>query len=149
MAWQSRLGRALVPPISGPHSATTIPIAIRIRQAHYPPALTGLRGSHPGSFEVAHSVRDGDFWEKAGKPLETGETYDLVIVGGGISGLSAAHYFRKAVGEKARVLILTTTMTSAGTPSAMSFIATATCDSDLVEHSRLRVPRPTVQSQRP
>ena len=52
---------------------------------YYPPALTGLRGSHPGSFEVAHSLRDGDFWERAGKPLETGEKYDLVIVGGGIS----------------------------------------------------------------
>jgi len=25
---------------------------------YYPPALTGLRGSHPGSFEVAHSVRE-------------------------------------------------------------------------------------------
>src|SRR5437763_1477466 len=25
---------------------------------YYPPALTGLRGSHPGSFEVAHSLRD-------------------------------------------------------------------------------------------
>jgi spermidine dehydrogenase len=72
---------------------------------YYPPALTGLRGSHVGSFEVAHSVRDGDFWEKAGKPIETGEPFDLVIVGAGISGLSAAHFFRKA-NPKARVLIL-------------------------------------------
>jgi spermidine dehydrogenase len=73
---------------------------------YYPPALTGLRGSHPGSFEAAHSVRDGTFWGQAGKPVDTGETYDLVVVGGGISGLSAAHYFRKAAGAKARVLIL-------------------------------------------
>ena len=28
-------------------------------QLAYPPALTGLRGDHPGSFEVAHAVRDG------------------------------------------------------------------------------------------
>jgi spermidine dehydrogenase len=73
---------------------------------YYPPALSGMRGSHAGSFEAAHSVRDGTFWEQAGKPLATGEAYDLVVVGGGISGLSAAHYFRKAAGAKARVLIL-------------------------------------------
>jgi spermidine dehydrogenase len=74
--------------------------------AYYPPALTGLRGSHPGSFDAAHSLRDGTFWDRAGKPTETGETYDLVVVGGGISGLSAAHYFRRVAGAKARVLIL-------------------------------------------
>src|SRR6184192_3154012 len=73
---------------------------------YYPPALTGLRGSHAGSFEVAHSLRDGTFWEQAGTPVATGELYDLVVVGGGISGLSAAHFFRKIAGPKARVLIL-------------------------------------------
>ena len=46
------------------------------------------------------------FWPQAGEPAHTGETYDLVVVGGGISGLSAAHFFRKAVGEKTRILIL-------------------------------------------
>src|SRR5215467_11935901 len=73
---------------------------------YYPPAKTGLRGSHPGSFETMHKVRDGAFWDDASKPVDTGESYDLVIVGGGISGLAAAHYFRKAAGEKARILIL-------------------------------------------
>jgi len=71
-----------------------------------PPARTGMRGSHPGSFEAAHSLRDGTFWDSAGKPKDSGETYDLIVVGGGISGLAAAHYYRKAAGEKARVLIL-------------------------------------------
>jgi spermidine dehydrogenase len=73
---------------------------------YYPPALTGLRGSHVGSFEVMHSLRDGVFWDQAGKPVETGEVYDLVVVGGGISGLSAAHFFRKSAGPKTRVLVL-------------------------------------------
>jgi spermidine dehydrogenase len=72
---------------------------------YYPPALTGLRGSHVGSFEVAHSVRDGDFWQNAGQPIATREKLDLVIVGGGISGLSAAYFFRKA-NPGARILIL-------------------------------------------
>jgi spermidine dehydrogenase len=73
---------------------------------YYPPAKTGLRGSHPGAFEAAHSLRDGTFWESAGKPIDTGETYDLIVVGGGISGLAAAHFHRKAAGERARILIL-------------------------------------------
>ncbi len=73
---------------------------------YYPPALTGLRGSHPGSFEAAHSLRDGTFWETAGTPQETGESFDLVIVGGGISGLAAAHFYRKSAGTNARILIL-------------------------------------------
>jgi spermidine dehydrogenase len=73
---------------------------------YYPPALTGMRGSHPGSFETAHSLRDGTFWDSAGKPEDTGETYDLIVVGGGISGLSAAHFYRKTAGAKARILIL-------------------------------------------
>jgi len=73
---------------------------------YYPPALTGLRGSHPGSFDAAHSLRDGTFWDAAGTPQDTGETYDLIVVGGGISGLSAAHFYRKSAGAGARILIL-------------------------------------------
>ncbi|OLE57311.1 MAG: hypothetical protein AUG13_04645 [Chloroflexi bacterium 13_1_20CM_2_59_7] len=73
---------------------------------YYPPALTGLRGSHPGSFEAAHSLRDGTLWEQVGKPVDTGETYDLVVVGAGISGLAAAYFYRKRAGPQARVLIL-------------------------------------------
>jgi spermidine dehydrogenase len=79
---------------------------VKAAAEYYPPALTGLRGSHVGSFEVMHSLRDGAFWDDAGKPADTGEVYDLVVVGGGISGLSAAHYFRKSAGPKAKVLVL-------------------------------------------
>jgi spermidine dehydrogenase len=71
----------------------------------YPSILTGLRGSHPGSFEVAHQLRDGapgGF----GAVTDTDETYDLVVVGGGISGLAAAYFFRKEAGPKAKILVL-------------------------------------------
>jgi spermidine dehydrogenase len=71
---------------------------------YYPPALTGMRGSHAGSFEVAHQLRDARAWKAAA--TDTGEAYDLVIVGGGISGLAAAHFYRAAVGPRASILIL-------------------------------------------
>src|SRR5271166_462961 len=51
---------------------------------YYPPALTGMRGSHPGSFEVAHNLRDSKQWDLSGA-TDTGERYDLVVVGGGLS----------------------------------------------------------------
>jgi spermidine dehydrogenase len=76
------------------------------RPGYDPPATQGLRGSHVGAFEVAHSLRDGTFWKDAGQPENTGETYDLIVVGGGISGLSSARFFHQAAGKGARVLIL-------------------------------------------
>ena len=69
---------------------------------YYPPLLTGMRGSHPGSFEGAHALRDGHTWPAA---ADTGEEYDLIIVGGGISGLAAAHFYQTEA-PKSRVLIL-------------------------------------------
>src|SRR5436853_5548395 len=71
---------------------------------YYPPALTGMRGSHDGSFEVSHALRDGRF-RPTGQSVATGETYDLVVAGGGISGLSAAYFYRARV-PSARILIL-------------------------------------------
>ena len=72
----------------------------------YPPARTGLRGSHPGSFEAAHRVRDGAYRQFPAIDVDTREVYDLVVVGAGISGMAAAFFFQNALGPDKRVLIL-------------------------------------------
>jgi spermidine dehydrogenase len=71
----------------------------------HPPARTGMRGNHDGAFEVAHNLRDGRL-KKLEAATDTGEVYDLVVVGGGLSGLSAAYFFRKEEGPRAKILIL-------------------------------------------
>ena len=73
---------------------------------YYPPARMGMRGNHDGTFTFAHRLRDGEGADAFGEPADTGETYDLVVVGGGISGLAAAYFFRKSAGKNARILIL-------------------------------------------
>jgi spermidine dehydrogenase len=70
---------------------------------YYPPKKTGMRGSHDGSWEVAHGMSDGKTWES---PEKDADTYDLIVVGAGISGLAAAYFYRKHVGPGARILIL-------------------------------------------
>lgn len=73
---------------------------------YYPPGRMGMRGNHDGSFDVAHKMRDGAGAQALGNAVETGESYDLVVVGGGISGLAAAYRFRQKAGRSAKVLIL-------------------------------------------
>ena len=70
----------------------------------YPPLKTGMRGSHDGSFEVAHALaREGKTFDQ---PADLDEYYDLVVVGAGISGLTAAYEYRKKFGKDAKILIL-------------------------------------------
>jgi spermidine dehydrogenase len=80
------------------------PRAAQDNPGYYPPVLTGLRGSHPGSFETAHArARLGKTWPS---PMILDEYYDLVVVGAGISGLSAAWRYRELAGPDARILVL-------------------------------------------
>jgi len=71
---------------------------------YYPPLLNGMRGSHEGSYEVAHALA----WagEKPTQYTDLDDEYDLVVVGAGISGLAAAYLYRNEVGEDARILLL-------------------------------------------
>lgn len=73
---------------------------------YYPPAKMGMRGNHDGSFSMAHRMRDGENADALGQATKTGEVYDLVVVGAGISGLAAAYRFRQKVGSNAKILIL-------------------------------------------
>ena len=70
----------------------------------YPPALTGLRGNHPGSYDVAHALARGG--QRPTEFEEIDDVYDLVVVGAGISGLTAAYLFRKRFGAAAKILLL-------------------------------------------
>jgi len=78
--------------------------ARRIDRDDYPPTRTGMRGNHDGSFDVAHAMA----W-RGEKPTEyaaLGESYDLVIVGGGLSGLASAYLYRQQAGADKKILIL-------------------------------------------
>ncbi len=78
---------------------------IAAQPVRYPPALTGLRGQHAGSFETAHAQA----YNRTRLPLDRAaveERYDLVVVGAGISGLAAAWFYRRAAGPTARILVL-------------------------------------------
>jgi spermidine dehydrogenase len=57
-------------------------------------------------FEAGHQIRDGAFESLPASVIETGETYDCVVVGGGISGLAAALTFRRLAGEGKTCLVL-------------------------------------------
>lgn len=85
-------------------AAAAAEVAAQDKPGYYPPLLTGMRGSHPGSFEAAHEIRDTGRLDA--HPTDTGEVYDLVVVGGGISGLSAAHFYRAQAGRAVKILVL-------------------------------------------
>ena len=91
---------------TGARAAQSGPTALSdsLSASYYPPTLTGMRGSHEGSFEVAHALA----WqgEKPEKYAALDEHYDLVVVGAGMSGLAAARYYQQKMGPDARILIM-------------------------------------------
>ena len=93
-AHQLAAADALSPPPAAEHSIS----------GEYPPTRTGMRGSHPGAYEVAHALgRDG---ARFPRPAEAKEHFDLVVVGAGISGLAAAYFYRQKIDPDAKILLL-------------------------------------------
>ncbi len=72
----------------------------------YPPAATGLRGHYPEAIERFGPIDRGDYAQYPAIDVEVREEYDLVIVGAGLSGLAAAHFWRRALGQSERILLL-------------------------------------------
>jgi len=56
--------------------------------------------------QAGHKIRDAVYNRLPKDLVETGETYDCVIVGGGISGLAAALFFQRQAGQRAKCLVL-------------------------------------------
>lgn len=56
--------------------------------------------------QAGHKIRDGAYQAASRDIIDTGETYDCVIVGGGISGLAAALFYQRKAGPRAKCLVL-------------------------------------------
>jgi spermidine dehydrogenase len=67
------------------------------------------RRSNGNTLEVlqaGHRMRDGAYRSLLADPIDTGETYECVVVGGGISGIAAALFFQRLAGAGKPCLIL-------------------------------------------
>ena len=116
----------------------------------YPPALTGMRGSHDGSYEVAHRLRDGPASGRArARPPPPASATTWWSWARGLSGLAAAHLFRKAAGPTARILILDNHDDFGGhaAPQRVHARAAARCSATGAA-SRSTAPRPTARAAR-
>src|ERR1700730_2067826 len=66
----------------------------------------GANGITKAAMLGGHAVRDGSFDNPSTVAIDTGEVFDLVIVGGGISGLAAALVFKDNARPKQTCLVL-------------------------------------------
>jgi spermidine dehydrogenase len=80
--------------------------AVATDAENYPPLRTGLRGQYPMAVEEFDRIRTGKYADVPMRGGENTEEYDLIVVGGGISGVSAAYFYRTALGDSRRILIL-------------------------------------------
>jgi len=67
------------------------------------------RRSNGNTYEIVqagHRIRDGEFQAFPASSIDTGQMYDCVIVGGGISGLAAALFFVRQAGKNRKCLVL-------------------------------------------
>ncbi|HJO03540.1 MAG TPA: NAD(P)-binding protein, partial [Acidobacteriota bacterium] len=102
-------GTMMVPTLAGgtpAHAETAAPPAPvpapQAAPADYPPRITGMRGQTDEAMNAGHAVRDGSAFND---PVDTGELYDLVVVGAGMAGLGAAYFYRKQI-PHSKVLVI-------------------------------------------
>ncbi|MCZ6538394.1 MAG: NAD(P)-binding protein, partial [Chloroflexi bacterium] len=103
------IGGTMIPGLAGgaagTQSAASAPPSMPAQQvsaSDYPPLTSGLRGQTEDAKNAGHAVRDGKSFTD---PIDTGEFYDLVVVGAGMAGLGAAYFYRKQI-PGARVLLI-------------------------------------------
>ncbi len=96
---QVAIGASLLP--ASLQSCQPDQVDFSLPQDYYPPIKTGMRGNHDGSWETMHDRVTGKTWNEPSHE----EDYDLVVVGAGISGLSAAYFYNKQHPD-ARILII-------------------------------------------
>ena len=99
-------GCAADPP---PGSAETEDYRFAVGDDWYGPGGSGdyasSHGNTPGLVRDAHDIRAGRYSLRPRDAIDTGEQYDLIVVGGGISGLGAAHHFQR-LNPGGRALVL-------------------------------------------
>ena len=101
------VGGTMVPPLAGgtavnAQTASPPPPMSAEQAANYPPRITGLRGQTDAAKNAGHALRDGRAFSA---PVDTGEFYDLVVVGAGMAGLGAAYFYRKQI-PQSKVLVI-------------------------------------------
>ena len=101
------VGGTMVPPLAGgtpvdAETASPPPPMSAQQAANYPPRITGLRGQTDAAKNAGHALRDGRAFSS---PVDTGEFYDLVVVGAGMAGLGAAYFYRKQI-PQSKVLVI-------------------------------------------
>jgi len=123
------LGVAAIASISSAAATTAAQAATQVAAAvdaatppmnstNYPPGLQGLRGQPVPAREIPHAIRDGGTFEDA---ADTKETYDLIVVGAGVSGLAAAYFYKKKL-PRARILVLEAADDFGGTAKRTEFV---------------------------
>lgn len=68
-----------------------------------PEPVDGFQGQTPAAMALGHRVRDG---ELPAEVVDTGETYDLVVVGAGIAGLASAYLYYQEAPREPSILLL-------------------------------------------
>jgi spermidine dehydrogenase len=94
-------GASLARPTARLEAGSQVPAS----ESAYPPQRLGMRGQHASSIQSFDALRRGTYATYPGIDVDTREGYDLVIVGGGLSGLSAAYFWHQALPNQ-RVLVL-------------------------------------------